>query len=82
MGALDDMPASPVMAFPVSSGEGEYWQEGMTLRDWFAGQALAGEMANSEVGVWSVGAADYSLLVRARLFYRFADAMLAAREAK
>lgn len=47
---------------------------GMTLRDWFAGQALAGMTGNSENGgLLSTVAFDA---------YRFADAMLAAREAK
>ena len=27
-------------AFPVAPGDVPYWQPGMTLRDWFAGQAL------------------------------------------
>ena len=52
---------------------------GLTMRDWFAGQALAGEMANSEAGVFSNTVTDAVLLKVARLHYRMADAMLAAR---
>lgn len=60
-----------------------YPESGMSIRDYFAGQALAGEFAsqseadgmipNSTTGEWMVD--------RARLFYRMADAMLAARKA-
>lgn len=45
---------------------------GMSLRDWFAGQALAGLMANPEYGGTAEEAAVYSL--------KASDAMLAARE--
>lgn len=44
---------------------------GMTLRDWFAGQAMAGAAYN-----FANGQADAA----AEKAYRFADAMLAARE--
>jgi len=49
-------------------------QGGMTLRDYFAGQALAGILASANFGNvkdWIVGKA-----------YETADAMLAARERK
>ena len=46
--------------------------EGMTLRDWFAGQALAGML----IGEWL---SDKGV---ATLAYEYADAMLAAREVK
>lgn len=45
---------------------------GMSLRDWFAGQALAGIMTNP------VGGEQISVANKA---YRIADAMLAARDA-
>jgi hypothetical protein len=57
-------------------------QEGMTLRDWFAGQALAGDMAsqdNEEPGFWPNDAKPEDLAKRAALLYRIADAMLTAR---
>lgn len=44
------------------------------LRDWFAGKALAGLLADSEVG----GSAE----IVAAACYRYADAMLAARKTK
>lgn len=51
--------------------EKRYTQGGMTLRDWFAGQALAGRMArNTAYRTWSDAAADA---------YEIADAMLAER---
>lgn len=46
---------------------------GMSLRDWFAGQAIAG--CAEEVS-------DYTLSAYARDAYLLADAMLKAREAK
>lgn len=50
---------------------------GMTLRDWFAGQALAGELAAQDGdGFWS----DESALTLAERCYLVADAMLKARE--
>lgn len=54
-------------AFPTSS-----YNPGMTLRDYFAGQVLAGAAALP----W--GSADYEN--RARVAYAQADAMLAARK--
>ena len=50
--------------------------EGMTLRDWFAGQALAGILAadSSTQSIGFVEAADLAL--------GYADAMLKAREEK
>lgn len=50
--------------------------EGMTLRDWFAGQALAGCLANTHpVKSGNVGRNDYAFAA-----YAYADAMLAERE--
>lgn len=45
---------------------------GMTLRDWFAGQALIGVMVDGELGANST----------AELCYRFADAMIEERAKK
>lgn len=59
-------------AFPVTAGN-QFFTTGMTLRDWFAGQALvnladrAGSMAFDPKGAASIA-------------YEFADAMLAERE--
>ena len=50
---------------------------GMTLRDWFAGKALAGLVAQFEPRAF-----DWRFDDAARESYRFADAMLKAREAK
>lgn len=57
-------------AFPTTAGQVVY-SHGMSLRDWFAGQALAG---------CAVDEAHPNLA--AQRCYRFADAMLAAREAQ
>lgn len=57
---------------------------GMSLRDWLAGQALMGDMASqsNDIGEYTNGASNEYLLNRSKLFYRFADAMLAARKEK
>lgn len=57
-------PSGDKAAFPSAT-----YEPGMTLRDYFAGQALAGLMANIHQG--DDGAPKYA--------YFLADAMLAAR---
>jgi hypothetical protein len=59
-------------AFPVSTIDG-FTQDGMTLRDWFAGQALAGLLAHPDSNIQWI--ADYG----AGRAYKMADAMLAER---
>lgn len=49
--------------------------EGMTLRDWFAGQALAGLCANMDQERFVEMSVDHM----ADLATRYADAMIAAR---
>lgn len=58
-------------AFPVPD-EGQGWgAAGMTLRDWFAGQALAGMLADPNVPGKPRQTSEAA--------YELADAMLAAR---
>jgi hypothetical protein len=64
-------------AFPSAdsqhpNGDVEYGKPGMTLRDWFAGQAL---IAIPHIGCGS----DLNALEIAKDAYVFADAMLKAR---
>jgi Asp-tRNA(Asn)/Glu-tRNA(Gln) amidotransferase A subunit family amidase len=61
--------------------EGEYLgleedEYGMTLRDYFAGQALAGLVIGAEIN----GKGESQLLPVARAAYNIADAMLEARK--
>ena len=56
-------------AFPVTAYYGG--KEGMTLRDWFAGQALIGERNKG-----------WPKTITAEECYEYADAMLAARAPK
>jgi hypothetical protein len=64
-------------AFPMSYAGSEVYtypnQQGMTLRDWFAGQALV------SMGVEYTDECHASV---AQCAYRYADAMLRAREVK
>jgi hypothetical protein len=55
---------------PAFPRHGYNSNDGMTLRDWFASQALAGMLANPDS--WTG--------VRGVMAYRYADAMLRARE--
>ncbi|WP_321791426.1 hypothetical protein [Caballeronia sp. J97] len=57
-------------AFPGNSNYG------MSLRDYFAGQALAGDMVDERI---PDDASSALLEKRALLYYRLADAMLKAR---
>lgn len=77
----DGGPAFPRTGFELSRHDNSPAdcdpQPGMTLRDWLAGQALAGICANPRE--------DYSGTTRnekADEAYRQADAMLASKEAK
>jgi hypothetical protein len=56
-------------AFPSHGTMGEVTHEGMSLRDYFAGQALAGLLMTRE-----------SRFVEAEHAYEIADAMLRARK--
>jgi hypothetical protein len=67
----DGGPALPTADAYHPSGQIAYGRKGMTLRDWFAGQALAGLLANPD------GEYDYN--GAARDAFGFADAMLKAR---
>lgn len=60
-------------AFPIT-GE-PFWREGMSLRDWFAGRALAGMFAVCEKDESNWPDAT-NIAANA---YRYADAMLAER---
>lgn len=69
-------------AFPITLANRQHGGlDGMSLRDWFAGQALAGEFGsqNETTGEWTNNQPDGAIEDRCKLFYRFADAMLKAR---
>lgn len=77
-------------AFPRSDAGYSPTQDGMSLRDWFAGQTLAGLISSAEehypgprgdpgaLKEWS----DSVDARWAKYCYKMADAMIAAREAK
>lgn len=67
-------PAFPMPDYEDASGD-RVW--GMSLRDWFAGQALAGMMANPEAWL-----DDDGVVRTGWMAFQCADAMLAARGAK
>lgn len=51
--------------------------DGMTIRDYFAGQVAAGDAAAGEG--WGDALSETAVTARAELYYRLADAMLAVR---
>ncbi len=78
MSAINDGgPAFP--ASPTYGPNGDLYRpadigcEGMTLRDWFAGQALAGMSAHKDSSKWEM----HEITADA---YAYADAMIAARK--
>ena len=70
---MTEQPKDGGAAFPTGLTPGHYSQEGMSLRDWFAGQALAGHIS------YEGGGSTFDLDATAA--YKWADAMILAREA-
>jgi hypothetical protein len=68
----DGGPAFPIADVPYPNGNVQPGWNGMTLRDWFAGQALAGLCANPSINMGSHATAEAA--------YLSADAMFIARE--
>lgn len=77
------IPNPPAFPRPKRIDDGDYGrkeiggEDGMELRDWFAGQALAGLCAARGHAFGGVPPAE-----TARVIYTIADAMLVARVAK
>jgi hypothetical protein len=63
-------------AFPIPQREGPGHPDGMSLRDWFAGQALVGLLASPR---GPAGGEPMSDQLAAKNAYILADAMLAQR---
>jgi hypothetical protein len=74
-------------AFPRTPAEMDGWRDGalgMSLRDWFAGKALAALIAEPVEGIKEAMAFDLcgaDAEAFAAAAYKFADAMLKARNA-
>ena len=75
--------AFPLVASTGDSRDGVYCQNGMTLRDWFAGQALAAVVTDALMFNFRMIAAGNEPALReldvAEQAYAYADAMLKAR---
>lgn len=92
MSEKDGGPAFPIAPVFHSPGLGlEVWttataHPGMSLRDWFAGQALAGWIARGAItdirAQLPTGTAEEAIPILASGCYAVADAMLQAREAQ
>jgi len=73
-------------AFPAPDFKLAPYEQGMSLRDYFAAKAMQGELAamrdpQGDVCGIALDASDELLSRLARHYYRIADAMLKAREA-
>ena len=72
-------------AFPMT-GEGchnpLYSQPGMTLRDYFAGQTLAGVLSSGDVEIGNIISDKFVAARLTQSCYIIANAMIKAREAK
>ncbi|MBP2156911.1 hypothetical protein [Erwinia rhapontici] len=68
-------------AFPVPDSEYQIQDKGMTLLDHFAGLAMQGDWAaqNEHQGGFANDVSEEILYVRAKVYYRMAEAMLLAR---
>lgn len=79
MTTKDGGPAFPRAASPNLGAGGNMGHDGMSLRDWFAGQALAGLMATDSIAsapsVSKIGLYRFA----AEASYGIADAMIEAR---
>lgn len=87
----DGGPAFPVPTATIVDGEPKlehHCQGGMSLRDWFAGQALAGLMAMCCTDEWTMrimplcDPGQHPSEVVAEMAFKMADRMIAARDAK
>jgi hypothetical protein len=80
----DGGPAFPVENTYHQNGQVEYGAWGMSLRDWFAGQALAGMVIPDDgkfsLENWRDSLPKRHARNRAEIAYRHADAMIAARK--
>jgi hypothetical protein len=68
-------PAFPIADVPYPNGNVQHGWNGMSLRDWFAGQALA------SMGI-EYTSDRFNLASVSNCAYAYADAMLKAREVK
>jgi len=72
-------PAFPDVQFTHNNGDTSFKNNGMSLRDWFAGQALAGAMTRASTeDEWPMTEKDPRAAI-AKAAYGMADAMIAAR---
>lgn len=74
------VPENP-LAFPLQDGP-VIWP-GMTLRDWFAGHALAGQLASvdrADAETMKTNGDEWTYRMFAKHSYALADALLAHRE--
>jgi hypothetical protein len=77
----DGGPAFPRTGYECTNGDWVRPQLGMTLRDWFAGQAIGDLAIYSMQDEWARSGPEWRDAAAGEA-YKFADAMLKAREVK
>lgn len=82
MRANDGGPAFPVSPLSDRTDEMRYGDEGMSLRDWFAGQAMKGFAPRIYDAGYPQEPTVMEVAWATKAAYVIADAMLAEREAK
>ncbi|MBI0276882.1 hypothetical protein I6H07_13955 [Hafnia alvei] len=69
-------PAFPREDYQCNGADGSLGQEGMSMRDYFAGKAMQGAIANNS---FADTGSDHEIEWVVKLSYKYADAMLKAR---
>lgn len=75
----DGGPAFPIPDTVHANGQVQYGANGMSLRDWFAGQALQQFVDQRDHNVWAHERSAAARAEMATAAYNIADAMIAAR---
>ena len=72
----DGGPAFPSGTMNLPNGEVIFGEYGMTLRDWFAGKAMAARLSTIDIQVFN----SEPRSITAQHAYQYADAMIEARK--
>jgi hypothetical protein len=65
-------------AFPAWDPVNQQLNDGLSKREWFAGMIASADLANASAGNLATSNSVEQCLPLARLYYRMADAMIAA----
>lgn len=77
---IDDGGSAFPLCVPDYHGDRPHLQNGMSLRDWFAGMATELDIRTYEGGRYQRGDGIWTTTTREKARYIYADAMIAARK--